>query len=45
MSDTTHETPEMELQLLTAQDGTAYLLPRALVEAAQLTPDEVTAFH
>ena len=43
MSDTTHTTPELELQVLTAQDGTAYLLPRALVEAARLTPEAAAA--
>ena len=44
MTDTTQTTPEMELQLLTAQDGTAYLLPRAVVEAVRLTPEEAAAF-
>ena len=44
MSETTHETPELELHLLTAQDGTAYLLPRVLVEAGRLTPEEAAAF-
>ncbi len=44
MSDTTHTTHEMELHLLTAQDGTAYLLPRAVVEAGRLTPEEAAAF-
>ena len=44
MTETTHETPEMEMQVLTAQGGTAYLLPRALVEAARLTPEEAAAF-
>ena len=43
MTDAAHETPELEMQLLTAQDGTAYLLPRALLEAARLTPEELAA--
>ena len=44
MTDTTHTTPEMELQILTVQDGTAYLLPRAVVEAVRLTPEEAAVF-
>ena len=45
MTDTAHETPALEMQLLTAQDGTAYLLPRALLEAARLTPEQAAAFR
>ena len=45
MTETAHETPALEMQLLTAQDGTAYLLPRALLEAARLTPEEAAAFR
>ena len=45
MTDATHETPELELQLLTAQDGTAYLFPRALVEAARLTPEDAACLR
>ena len=47
MTDTTfHDTEarSLELQILTAQDGTADLLPRALVDAARLTPEEAAAF-
>ena len=45
MTDAVRETGEVEMQILTAQDGTAYLLPRALVEAGRLTPEEATAFR
>ena len=45
MTDTSHETPALEMQLLTAQDGTAYLLPRAVVEAGRLTPEEWAMFR
>ena len=45
MTDATHDAAELEMQILTAQDGTTYLLPRALVEAARLTPEEEAAFH
>ena len=45
MTETAHETPALEMQLLTAQDGTAYLLPRALLEAARLTPEKAAAFR
>ena len=45
MTDAAQGTPALEMQLLTAQDGTAYLLPRALVEAGRLTPEEAAAFR
>lgn len=45
MTDATHDAPELEMQILTAHDGTAYLLPRALAEAARLTPEDAASLR
>ena len=43
MAEETAAAQDLVMQVLTAQDGTSYLLPQSLLEAARLTAEEQEA--